>query len=56
MEKITCGKFSLKVYVSFYDMMQGSNENIKELIGIDSFTDYLGYSLNSHYTTSLLLL
>ena len=55
MEDITCVKFSLNVYMSFYDMMRGSNENIEELIGIALFSNYLGISLTSHYTTLVLL-
>ena len=48
-EQITCGKLCLvypdhvemKVCMSFSDMMQGDNGNIKEVLGIASFTDYL---------------
>ena len=29
------------IYMSFSDMMQGGNGNIKEVLGITSFTDYL---------------
>ena len=29
----------ISAYVSFFDMMQGDNENIMELIGITSFID-----------------
>ena len=29
------------IYVSFSDMMQGVNGNIKEVLGITSFTNYL---------------
>ena len=50
-EEITHVKFSLNIYVSFYDMMQGSNENIKDLIGIALFSNYLGISLTLHNTT-----
>ena len=32
-------------------VMQGSNENIKEITGIALICDYLGISLNSCYTT-----
>ena len=31
--------------------MQGSNDNIKEKIGIVSISDYLIFSSNPHYTT-----
>ena len=34
-----------------HSMMQGSNENIKEKIGIVSISDYLIFSSNLHYTT-----
>ena len=34
-----------------HSMMQGSNENIKEKIGIVSISDYLIFSSNPHYTT-----
>ena len=39
-----------------HSMMQGSNENIKEIIGIVSISDYFIFSSNLHYTTSLLVL
>ena len=51
-EEITHGKLSVMVYVS--SMMRGSNENIKEIIGIVSNSDYLIFSSNPHYTKSLL--
>ena len=34
-----------------HSMMQGSNENIKEIVVIISFSDYLGITLELHYTT-----
>ena len=39
-----------------HSMMQGSNENVKEIIGIVSISDYLIFSSHPHYTTSLLVL
>ena len=39
MEQKTHGKLSLNVYVSFSDMMQGDNANIKEKIGITLISD-----------------
>ena len=36
-----------------HSMMQGSNENIKEKIGIVLFSDYLGITPKSHYTTDV---
>ena len=35
-------------------MMQGSNENIKEIIGIISILNYLIFSSNPHYTTGVI--
>ena len=37
-----------------HSMMQGSNENIKEIIGIVSVLDYLIFSSNPHYTTGVI--
>ena len=34
--------------------MQGSNEKIKEIIGIVSILDYLIFSSNPHYTTGVI--
>ena len=53
-EEITHGKLSVMVYMSFYDAR--SNENIKEIIGIVSISDYLIFSSNLHYITTLWLL
>ena len=39
-EEITCGKFSVHWYIC-HSVMQGSNENIKKIIGIISILDYL---------------
>ena len=33
------------IYMSFSDMMQGDNGNIKEVLGITSFTDYLAIQM-----------
>ena len=38
--------------MSFYD--EGSNENIKEIIGNVSILDYLTFSSNPHYTTVMM--
>ena len=36
------------IYVSFSDMMQGDKGNIKEVLGIASFTDYLAIHMIYH--------
>ena len=36
------------IYVSFSDMMQGDNGNIKEVLGIASFINYLVIYLIDH--------
>ena len=37
--------------MSFFDMMQGNNENIKEVLGIASVTNYLAIYLIDHCIT-----
>ena len=38
----------ISVNVSFFDMMQGDNGNIREVLGLASFTDYLFIHLIYH--------